>query len=41
MCPLKEWVQAFTNRETDIEFTDEEIDMILGGTAMKVLNLEA
>lgn len=41
MCPLKEWVQAFKNRETDIEFTDEEIDMILGGTAMKVLKLEA
>ncbi len=39
-CPLKEWVQAFKNRETDIEFTEEEIDMILGGTAQKVLGLE-
>ncbi|MGC8492144.1 MAG: amidohydrolase family protein [Syntrophobacteraceae bacterium] len=39
MCPLKEWVQAFKTRETDIRFTDEEIDMILGGSAMKVLGL--
>jgi predicted TIM-barrel fold metal-dependent hydrolase len=41
MCPLKEWAQAFKDRETEMEFTDEEIDMIMGGTAMKVLKLEA
>ncbi|GAB6144782.1 amidohydrolase family protein [Desulfocicer niacini] len=39
MCPLKEWVQAFKNRETDIEFTDKEIEMILGESAKKVLRL--
>ena len=30
MCPLAEWVQAFKERETDIEFSDEEINLILG-----------
>jgi hypothetical protein len=40
MCPLAEWVQAFKNRDTDIEFSDEEIDLILGGTAQKVLGFE-
>jgi hypothetical protein len=39
MCPLKEWVQAFKNRETDIHFTDEEINLILGEAARKVLKL--
>jgi len=32
-------VKAFTERETDIEFTKEEIDMILGGAAQKVVGL--
>jgi hypothetical protein len=36
MCPLKEWVQAFKNRETDIH---QEIDLILGEAARKVLKL--
>ncbi len=40
MCPLKEWVKAFTDPQTDFRFTKEEMDMILGGTAMKVLGLE-
>ena len=39
MCPLKEWSEAFKNPETDIEFTKEEMNMILGGTAKKVLKL--
>ena len=39
MCPLKEWVQAFKNRETDIHFTDQEINLILGEAARKVLKL--
>jgi hypothetical protein len=39
MCPLKEWVQAFKNRETNIQFTDQEIDLILGEAARKVLKL--
>jgi len=39
MWPLTEWVQAFKNRETDIQLTDDEISMILGGIAQKVLNL--
>jgi len=37
---LAEWVQAFKKRETDLEFSDAEIDLILGGTAQKVLRLE-
>ena len=41
MCPLAEWVKAFQERDTDIEFKDEEIDLILGGTAQKVLRLES
>jgi hypothetical protein len=32
-------VQAFKNRETDIHFTDQEIDLILGEAARKVLKL--
>ena len=41
MCPLKEWKRAFTHRETDIAFTDEEIELILGGAAKKVLRLDS
>jgi hypothetical protein len=36
---LKEWSEAFKNPETDIEFTEEEMNLILGGTAQKVLKL--
>jgi len=39
LCFRKEWVNAFKEREAEIPFTDEEIDMILGGTARKVLKL--
>lgn len=39
MCPLKEWVQAFKERETGLKFNDEEINLILGGAARKVLKL--
>jgi len=41
MCPLAEWKQAFTDRETDISFSDEEIAMVLGGAAKKVLHLDS
>ena len=40
MCPLKEWVEAFTDRDTNLEFSDAEIDLILGGTAEKVLRIK-
>ena len=32
-------VQAFKNRKTDIHFTGQEIDLILGEAARKVLKL--
>lgn len=40
MCPLKEWVKAFREPESNIPFTKEEKDQILGKAAMKVLGLE-
>lgn len=39
ICPLKEWVEAFKEPETDIAFTQEEIELILGGAATKVLKI--
>jgi predicted TIM-barrel fold metal-dependent hydrolase len=39
MCPLKEWVKAFQERETDIQFTEEEIHLILGEAARGVLSI--
>ncbi len=39
MCPLKEWGQALKNPETDIQFLDEEINLILGEAERKVLKL--
>jgi hypothetical protein len=39
MCPLKEWVKVFKEPETDIPFTQEEKEMILGGSARKVLGI--
>ena len=39
MCPLKEWVKAFSEPETDIPFTQQEKETILGGAAAKVLGL--
>lgn len=39
MCPLKEWVEAFKEPETDITFTEEEKALILGGAARKVLKI--
>lgn len=41
MCPLKDWVKAFTEPETDFHFSAEEIEMIMGGNAKKLLKLEA
>jgi hypothetical protein len=40
MCPLKDWADAFRKRETDIKFTDEEINLIMGEAARKVLRLK-
>lgn len=39
MCPLKEWVKVFSEPDTDIPFTKEEKEMILGKSARKVLGL--
>jgi uncharacterized protein len=39
MCPLKEWVKVFSEPDTDIPFTPQEKEMILGGSAAKVLGL--
>ena len=39
MCPLKEWVKVFSQPDTDIPFTQEEKEMILGRSALKVLGL--
>ena len=39
MYPLKDWVKVFSEPDTDIEFTEEEKDLILGKAAMKVLRL--
>jgi hypothetical protein len=39
MCPLKEWVKVFSQPDTDIPFTQEEKEMILGKSALKVLGL--
>jgi predicted TIM-barrel fold metal-dependent hydrolase len=39
MCPLKEWVKVFREPDTNIPFTPEEKEMILGKAACKVLGL--
>lgn len=39
MCPLKEWVKAFSEPDTDIPFSREEKEMILGKAASMVLGL--
>ena len=39
-CPLPEWVKVFSTPDMEINFTKEEIDLILGGTARKVLKIE-
>jgi predicted TIM-barrel fold metal-dependent hydrolase len=33
------YVKAFLERDTEIEFSDEEIEMIIGGTAAEVFDL--
>ena len=37
--PLKDWVRVFSEPDTDIEFTQEEKEMILGKAAEKVFDL--
>lgn len=39
MCPLKEWVKVFREPDTEIKFTQQEKEMILGKSACKVLGL--
>jgi predicted TIM-barrel fold metal-dependent hydrolase len=39
MCPLKEQVKVFSEPDTNIPFTQEEKEVILGKTASKVLGL--
>jgi len=39
MCPLKEWVKVFSEPDTNIPFTQEEKEMILGKAACKLLGL--
>jgi len=39
LCPLKEWVKVFSEPDTDIKFSQEEKEMILGKPACKVLGI--
>jgi predicted TIM-barrel fold metal-dependent hydrolase len=36
--PTKDWIEVFRNPQTDIKFTKEEMDMILGGAAEQVFD---
>ncbi len=38
--PPDAWVKVFTAPETDVRFTDEEIEQIMSGTAAEVFGLE-
>ncbi len=40
MLPEKEWVDVFRNPKTDIKFTREEMDIILGRAAQKVFDIK-
>ncbi len=37
--PTDAWVKVFTDRKTDVQFTDEEMKMIMGGTTAEVFNI--
>lgn len=37
--PPAEWVKAFTTRDTDIQFSEEEIEQIMSGTAREVFGI--
>jgi predicted TIM-barrel fold metal-dependent hydrolase len=39
LTPEAEWVQAIKEPQTDIEFTKEELDMVLGGSAAEVFDI--
>ena len=39
--PTDQYVKVFTERETDIQFTDEEMTMIMHGTALEVFGMNA
>ncbi|MBI5252439.1 MAG: amidohydrolase family protein [Desulfomonile tiedjei] len=38
-CPLKDWVKVFESPKAEVKFTEEELKLILGGAARKVLKL--
>ncbi len=38
--PVDAWVKVFTERSTSIQFTQDEMDMIMGGTAVEVFNIK-
>lgn len=40
MLPEKEWVDVFRNPKTDIKFTKEEMDIVLGKAAQKVFDIK-
>jgi hypothetical protein len=39
MLPEKEWVEVFKNPKTDVKFTKEEMDIVLGKAAQKVFDI--
>ena len=38
--PTDAWVKVFTERNTTVQFTEEEMDMIMGGTAVDVFSID-
>jgi predicted TIM-barrel fold metal-dependent hydrolase len=38
--PTDAWVKVFTERNTTVQFTDEEMEMIMGGTTAEVFNID-
>ncbi len=40
MMSPEEWVKVFTKPDSDITFTQEEIEMIMSGTASSVFQLD-
>jgi hypothetical protein len=39
LTPEAEWVKAIKEPQTDIEFTTEELDMVMGKSAEAVFNI--
>jgi hypothetical protein len=40
LCSVKEWVEAFRNPQTDVHFTRDELDIILGKAAQEVFDIK-